>query len=429
MFYKSNRTRRVWLERFLHDRHGSTAVMLAIVLPLMIAGLAFGSEYGYFELAKRRLQNAADTAAYAAGTQLRSGLDEAEMAAAALMVAEESGFYDGTGTLALASPPVAGAFAGDNSAVHVTLNQPVSRRFSKLFVRSALALSVDATVQVNNGRPACILSLNPSADDAVNVSGSTTVTLSGCDVAANSISSSAVSSNGGAANLEADCISTVGEVDDPGGVFTYNNCPGPIENAPVTADPYDDVAEPVCLGTYKSPNTFGNGGNPATESEGCWDGPPSNLNISKTVNLNPGAYIFRDVDIKLSGNGQLVGTDVTVFLEGSSSITVTGNATIDIKAPTKGPTAGLALFGARGDEIDMNLSGNTGVSIVGAIYSPNSNSDITYIGNTAGFGAGECTQVIGGGQVTFSGNSEFDTDCSNSGTRDIMAAQSILIVE
>ena len=402
--------------------------MVAILFPFMVAGLAFGSEYGYFELSKRRLQNAADTAAYAAGTQLRSGLDETEMETAALLVAEESGYYDSTGVLTLNSPPMIGAFVGDNSAVHVKLNQPVERRFSKLFINTSLTLEVDSTVQVNNGRPACVLSLNPSMGDAVNVSGSTNVTLTGCDVAANSISSSAVSTNGGAAALSADCISTSGGVDDPGGVFTLNGCPAALEYGPITPDPYADVPAPVCLGAYANKSTFGNGGNPANETFGCWDGPGS-MNISKTINMGAGVYIFRDLDITLNGNGALIGNDVTIYLEGSSSLTINGNATIDISAPTSGAWSGIALFGDRNAEVDMDLSGNTGVSIVGAIYSPNINSDITYIGNTAGFGVGECTQVIGGGQIQFTGSSDFDTDCSNSGTQDILVAQSILIVE
>ena len=162
-----------FISSLLEDRKGTTAITMALISPLIFAGLAFGSEYGYFEHSKRRLQNAADTAAFAAGTQLRSGLGQSEMEYAATLIAEDSGYDNSVGTLTLVSPPTTGAYAGDNDAVHVTLSQPVDRRFSKIYDSSEFRLTVQSTVLVRNGRPACILSLNPSMDEAVLVSGNT----------------------------------------------------------------------------------------------------------------------------------------------------------------------------------------------------------------------------------------------------------------
>lgn len=59
---------------YLEDRRGGAAIVMALLTPLLIGGLAFGAEVGFWELEKRKLQNAADTAAHAAGTQLRSGI-------------------------------------------------------------------------------------------------------------------------------------------------------------------------------------------------------------------------------------------------------------------------------------------------------------------------------------------------------------------
>ena len=53
---------------FLEDRDGAAAIVIAFMTPILIGGLAFGAEVGGWEMTKRRIQNAADTAAYAAGT-------------------------------------------------------------------------------------------------------------------------------------------------------------------------------------------------------------------------------------------------------------------------------------------------------------------------------------------------------------------------
>ncbi len=85
------------------------------------------------------------------------------------------------------------------------------------------------------------------------------------------------------------------------------------------------------------------------------------------------------------------------------------------------------MFGSRTSEVNMDLSGNSGSKIVGAVYSPNKDSDIKYTGSSVAYSSGQCTQVIGG-TVTFWGNSDFSTDCANSGTTEIRAAQTIRIV-
>lgn len=427
------RLRNSW-ESFRREQQGSTAILMAVLTPMIVAGLAFGSEAGYWQLNKRQLQNATDTAAYAAGTQLRSGLDADAQKNAALTVANNSGFTlalagttappEATGTLELTSPPSAGAYAGNNSAVHVRLTNTMERRFSKLFLSAPITVSTEATVLVENGRPACVLALHPSASGAVSAGGSANVTLTGCDVATNSIANDSVSTNGNSVAITTDCVSTVGGVDDSHNAFTYTDCPGAIENAPVTADPYANVPEPTWASCANA-NSFKQAGNPSRPAPGCYN---NVNNLSRNVELSPGVYILNNSDLRLNGNDLMSGTDVTIFLTGASSITINGNATIDIKAPTSGIYSGLAIFGDRDDEIDLDLSGNSGVSVVGAIYSPNRNSDIIYTGNTASFNAGECTQVIGG-TVEFSGSAEFDTDCSNSGTKETRTAQSISVVE
>jgi hypothetical protein len=129
-----------------------------------------------------------------------------------------------------------------------------------------------------------------------------------------------------------------------------------------------------------------------------------------------------------SGNRSVNGTNVTIILKGRWRVNFNGNTSLALTAPTTGTYKGLALFADRTNDIDIDISGNNAGRVVGAIYSPNANSNVTYTGSATAYGAGQCTQVIAG-TVTFWGNSNFSTNCANSGTTPIMAAQSVRLVE
>ena len=422
---------------FVHDIYGGAAIVMAVMTPIIIGGLAFGAELGGWELTRRQLQNAADTSAFAAGTQVRSGADEDTIATAAKLVAAESGYRGRADDVVVEHPPVSAPEAadgsdpnGDNAYVYVTLTQSSNRLFTRYFTKgsNSVTFTSAALAHVQSGRPACVLALHPSASGAISTGGSTNVELTGCDIAANSISSSAITATGNGSNVEAECISAVGDVSVNS---TYNlACPAPIANGPITADPYASVAAPTnCTSTHNL-NQFPNQGSGATR---CYTGSNGGVTISNNVTLASNTtYVFRNTGSnpltwRINGNRTVTGTNVTLYFEGNWNVEANGNSFLNITAPTSGAYSGIALFGDRNSEVNMDLSGNNGARVVGAIYSPNRNSDITYTGSSIAYSAGQCTQVIGG-KVTFWGNSDFSTDCTNSGTKDILSAQSIKIV-
>lgn len=424
----------------LDDRSGAAAIVMALLTPVLIGGLAFGAELGFWELEKRKLQNAADTAAHAAGTQLRSGeTNDAILKAIAKGVAEIGGYDGGDAHITLAQPPASGAYSGNNQAIHVTLSQSIPRRFSAIYDQTPVSFTVGATALVNNGRPACVLALHRSASGAISTGGSTTVDLVGCDIAANSISTTAITATGNGSSVTADCISAVGNISVNS---TYHlSCPAPIANGPLTADPYANVPMPSaadCNLNYTAAQ-FTQNGNPSSPGTAqsdkilCYSG--NSWNFNRTVNMTSNnTYVLfnthatQTATFGTNGNNSVNGTNVSVILIGRWSVSFNGNTRLSLTARTTGPYRGLALVGDRANEVDIDISGNNAGKIVGAIYSPNAASDVTYTGSSTGYSAGQCTQVIGG-QVTFWGNSDFSTDCSNSGTREIRTAQSINIVE
>jgi Flp pilus assembly protein TadG len=431
---------------FLEDCGGGAAIIMGLMTPIIIGGLAFGAEVGGWELTKRQTQNAADTAAYAAGTQVRSGEDIDAITQAATLVAQESGFKGGSDGVVVEHPPATAPVAadgsdpnGDNDYVYVTLTQTAERNFTKFFSSSdSVTFQSSALAMIESGRPACVLALHPSASGAISTGGSTNVALSGCDIASNSISTTAITASGNGSSVVADCISAVGDVSVNS---TYDlDCPAPISNGPKTADPYAGVPMPTatdCNSTYTA-TQFTQNGNPSTPGTGqsnqtlCYTGAAWNFN--RTINLTSNnTYVLfnthatQTATFGTSGNRTVSGTNVSVILIGRWNVSFNGNTSLSLTARTTGTYKGLALVGDRANAVDIDISGNNVGKIVGAIYSPNSGSDITYTGSSTSYSSGQCTQVIGG-TVTFWGNSDLDTDCSNAGTTAIMAGQSIKIV-
>ena len=76
---------------FYADKSGATAVIAAIMFPVVVGGLGLGAETGYWYLTQRKLQHAADLSGHAAGARLRAGDTKTQIDAAALNIATLSG--------------------------------------------------------------------------------------------------------------------------------------------------------------------------------------------------------------------------------------------------------------------------------------------------------------------------------------------------
>ena len=115
------------------DSTGAVAVVLAVTLPVFVGGLGLGAEVGYWYFGQRKVQNAADVAAYAGAVALRAGVGKSKMDDAAGDAAAESGFRVDRGEIEVVTPPTTGTYAGDTNAVEVRLVERLPRLFSAIF--------------------------------------------------------------------------------------------------------------------------------------------------------------------------------------------------------------------------------------------------------------------------------------------------------
>ncbi|WP_322893440.1 MULTISPECIES: TadE/TadG family type IV pilus assembly protein [unclassified Yoonia] len=422
-----------FIRQFGRDCSGGIAIMAALLMPVLTLGLGLGAETGYYYMTQRNLQNAADLAAHAGAVRLRAGDDEAAIRAAALHVAKAAGFVESDGFFDVNVPPETGPNTGNPASVEVLVTKSQTRFFSAIINSEPVLINARAVANVfSSGSSACVLALSRTDSRAVTVSGSTDVSLDGCDVASNSNASDAFWMSNSSARLTVDCIQSVG-----GTVSNHQlilqECAAPKENAPVVRDPYADLAEPETSIPCESnvnvsvfnPTQPHPSGMPAMRICG-------GLDIKSKVVFNPGLYIIDGGDLTMNANGDVSSADVgltadgvTFFLKGTSTLKFNGNGNLNIQSPSSGPYAGILFFASRSQTgLTHEIRGNFGSTAQGALYAPT--SAISFSGNSTATNG--CTQIIGL-TVEFTGNSTLRSSCSTENGRIIETNVSVRIVE
>jgi hypothetical protein len=384
---------------FAHSASGSVTTLFAFSLPLVIAGAAFGVEIGVWYYDEMRLQQIADTAAFAAGIEQRAGKDSTVMLAAARTVAGDNGFDSGRDTLVLNSPPTSGTHQNDHSA-EVLLTRTETRYFTQFFDDSPMVVKARAVATYTTAANACIIALDPSAAKAAYFSGSSTVKLVGCNVMSNSISSESIYTQG-AMTLTVPCLMAAGDT-ALNATVNLTGCEQAMTQLPPVADPFRNVPEPASTGNCNNSN-----GNTLQPGRYC-----NGLSINGSVTFKPGTYIIEGGTFKANGNAVLNGAGVTFVLKNNAQISFNGNATLNLSAPTSGTYSGMLFFGSRSNATNtaITLNGNAASVMTGAVYFPN--QVVSYIGNFQG--ANGCTQLVAR-MVEWSGNSNLAADCSAHG--------------
>ncbi|TIV48213.1 MAG: pilus assembly protein, partial [Mesorhizobium sp.] len=306
--------------------------------------------------------------------------------------------------------------SGDPSAYTISLSSSISR---PAFISGAPAWQAirSASVEIKPGAQACVLALDPHADNAVDLQGSTNVAMDGCVIAANSDAADAVN-RGGSAIVSAGCVSTVGAT---AGLTPPNatlSCGAPKENQYASFDPLANVTPPA----YGLCQTMPNGKtvtlSPGTYCDKTWSG---------KITLEPGVYILRGVTIKPGGNGSLTGQGVTIFLMEGSQLYINANEQVNLSPPTSGPYAGITIFQDHGNTSALTLNGGAGSVVSGFIYAPD--ATITYTGNSDMNAQGSCLRVVGN-IVQMTGTSAVKADCAAElGNREMFAGRMIKLVK
>lgn len=390
------------LSRFLGSEDGSYSILFAVASLPLLAAVGTAIDFVSFRNDLDTLQNALDTAALAIATRYVDGMPQEELERAGIDFFTANSLGLGSSQDQFEYRPglfdtFGASVATESSDFYVTVSSGIAHQ--GLVAGLNWQATKQSVARVRPGPPACVLALNPHAASSVLVQGSADIALEGCVIASNSDSSTAVA-RGGSAKISADCVSTVGGTSGLSGSSNADlECPTPLERQYASFDPLASVAPPSYGGCTGMP-----GGKTKTLSPGTY----CDKTFSGEITLEPGIYILRGGEIRLGGNGSLIGKGVTIFLMEDAQMSIEANQMVQLSPPATGPYAGITLFQPAVNKSALTVNGTSGSYISGYIYAPG--AEVFYAGNSIA-GDGGCLRIVAD-TVELIGNSAIRSDCS-----------------
>lgn len=233
-----------------------------------------------------------------------------------------------------------------------------------------------------------ILLMEPTAQSALNISGNGTLSIASAGVIMLNTSNpygALISGNGVVSSPHLYTYGTPGVRVTGNGSFntTVHTNTVPVAD-PLAALPVPSTTTPTISSATYAGNTVVTL-SPGTYSNGIKGS--SNANIT----LLPGTYYISAGGLNISGNASISGNGVTIYTTGGGAVSLSGNGTINLKAPTSGTYNGIVIYQNRTYSTAMTITGNGNMSITGTIYA--AKSPITVTGNGVSNTVG--TRIIG----------------------------------
>lgn len=417
------------LTRFLRgETEGQAIVLIALVLLVLFMFVGLAVDAGQLYAARRTMQEAADSAAYAGavviyqgGTKSLSGpcgltlTTPSDARNAAVTDATKNGFTDGVAgsTVTINNPPRSGPYCGDANYVEVIIQSSVQTTLvpAESGLTTVRVRGVAGAEPLNNGY--AIMALNrgntPSAfTDGPNAD----IHLTGGGVFVNSISATA------ATNSQSDpCRFTI---QAPFGIDISGGSGSAWPSSPCLVPP--SAPFPVNTTQPQVPDPFAGFPKPSTaglplcssmSSPGCQDAlgrqNPGVYTASlggaggTTLTLNPGIYIL-EAGINIAGNADMISrNDLScqgppntcgVFFfntktnypnsaagDTCGAVNLVGNAATNLQAQTIGTYANMLVYQDPICTAGMTIKGNGSFTSTGSVYLPS--ASFAFSGNNA----------------------------------------------
>jgi Flp pilus assembly protein TadG len=348
-----------------HQR-GQASVLMAFAIPVLMAMASLSIDVGYWRYQQRLQQTAADSAARAGAVALGNSASQAAIVAAARADAAANGFADGSSaTVTVNTPPSSGDYAGNPGAVEVIVAKAQPVHFGTFFGQSD-TVSARAVAMPSTANRNCIYALDPAGAGALTLAGGT-VSMPACGMISNggltfdagSVNAASIGYAGGSASVNATSFSLASP--QPA-VAAADPCPTISGCAYLTSTP------PVS-GTCASQTTFNSAGT-VTLSPGNYCSQVL-VEGGGPVVFSPGVYTFQDGFVN-NDDPSLSGTGVTFYVP-AGSFNAGLDPTVNLSAPTTGPTQGVLLYQPAGNGKPLNISSCTSQPAggwAGMIYAP-----------------------------------------------------------
>lgn len=312
--------------RFVGDEAAGTAMMFAVILPVLIAAGGGGIDYSLALMTQTKMKSVADSAALASVREIQLARTDASR------------------VTVIANNVINSLIEGVTSKINVdfqamTVQVIIQKQYTPFFdIFPGTNLQASATAKMSGAMPLCMLGLNPKAPQTIGLEKSALLTAPGCLVQSNSTSANGVQSKDNA-------VMTAGMICSAGGKVQTSNSnysPAPTTDCPVLPDPLSSRAAPP-IGACNYTNTVIDGGRAALQP-GVYCGGLKLTNGAEGV-LSKGIFIIKDGPLIVDGGASIAGTEVGIYLTGSAAnLTFDADTTVDLSAPKNGPLVGILIF-------------------------------------------------------------------------------------
>jgi Putative Flp pilus-assembly TadE/G-like len=424
------------LNRLVGDAKGASMVSLALLMPVLIGILGLAIDVGMWQIDQRRLQGAADRAAFAAAVAAADSSTTVEATDEGLAILAQLGYQNGVSGLVaeIHNPATGGNYTTDAQSWEVELSHTHRLYFASLFVGQDPTISARAVAVGGSSDPSpfCILTLDPTGAGATTFTNNADMLNAGCNIYTNSSHAAAL-----LCDNNCDIAANTYTV---GGTNVSNNgsLSGDVNQTGVSpaVDPYASLPVPDSSTLACTRTALLTVNSNQTISPGVYCG-GIKVNANKTLTMQAGTYYIRS-KFDLTGNSTLIATSgVTIVLLDDLCIGNGGcrreagignNVRFNLTAPTSGTYAGIALYAQGTSETYQEFSNNVSLNIQGAIYAP---GDRFYFHNNANFNPMLCAQIVAR-RVNFENNATIGTNCDSAGVEEIAnggAGQAARMVE
>jgi hypothetical protein len=291
---------------------GQVTALVALILAVFLACASVASDFGLFQNDRRKMQNAADSAAMAGEQEINVG-DGGDVVSAARGDAALNGYTDGASqiTVTVNNPPQSGPHSGDSNAVEVIVSRVAPTMLLKFVGIPTIKISARA-VAIEGNAPYCIMALDPTATGAIFLFGA--ALLQTCAIVDDSNASKAFGIFG-IALWHASSIGIVGNYDFDLLPFVS---PTPVTGIAPVKDPLAHLQAPTVGSNCDHTNYSLGLISIDTISPGVYCGGITISGVA-VLHLQPGTYVVRGGGINVLGAAVMLKTGVTFYLTGDST--------------------------------------------------------------------------------------------------------------
>lgn len=355
------------LKSLLRDSSGSTLIVFATALPMLLAGSGAAIMYGFQVTTVSDMQAALDAGTLAGTAMSGSATPDTRLGNA--NSAYDWNFVAKKGSVKTASNFwVEGGndpeFIANKWEVSGTASAKIRNPFSFVIGNEWLPVTAYSTATKLESDPVCLLGLNATADATIGFNGQPKVTVKGCAAQANSNSGEAIRQKG-KPFMSASMIGATGGYTGTG----YD--PTPMTGTIPLDDPYADVPFPPSSScNYSNVKITGQ---TVTLTPGVYCGGLT-LKAGAKVRLEPGIYVMKDGPLWVNSGANLEGQEVMIGFTGpGASIRMDGSSQASLTSPAGGIYMNMQFMqepGTGGDDLAVSITGNNKLSYDGVMYFP-----------------------------------------------------------